>query len=150
MGAKSLAQKGVEALQEAVDSALIEEGKVATGKTRRSLRVLASGNDATGSASLIAGAQWKYVGNGRGPGKAPPLGSLEEWIQARGRNLNAYALQDKIQREGTRDFRLGRKNIFLKEIDAWQRDVIAEVVNAPFVAEQSQNMARIIKEVNIT
>ena len=69
---------------------------------------------------MEADSHWKYVGNGRGPGGRPPIAKLRQWIQARGLSISPYALAEKMMREGSMDYRLGRTNVFLDEIDAWE------------------------------
>lgn len=148
MGAKQLATESVTTLKGNIAAAMTEKGKVATGRTLRSINVMAYGSDAEGSASLLADGQWKYVGNGRGPGKRPPLSPLREWIRARGLNLSEYVLANKIMKQGTRDFRLKRKNTFIEEIDAWEKKDVPEVKDK-MAQEAKDKVSQIIEDSNI-
>ena len=120
MGALAIAEKAIDTLKGNVQQGMEDRGKNATGGTSRRLATIPSGNDVTGAASLEADGNWRYVGNGRGPGGRPPIGSIRAWIAARGLTLNAYAVANRIAREGSRDFRLKRTNVFLDEIEAWE------------------------------
>lgn len=72
---------------------------------------------------------WKWVGNGRGPGKFPPIESLEKWITAKhitpqpmtlksGRTVIptmkslAFLIARSIAENGTQDYQLGGRNSF--------------------------------------
>lgn len=108
-----------------------DRGKVASGKTLASLRTSVLGSSAFVVGTLTGGEQWKFIGNGRGPGKMPPIQNIEQWIASKGLNLSAWAVGRKIAREGSRDFRLGRTNIFADSIGAWQQgEPFAEVGRA--------------------
>jgi hypothetical protein len=103
-------------------------GKVASGKTLASLRTSVLGSSAFVVGTLTGGEQWKFVGNGRGPGRMPPIQNIEQWIASKGLNLSAWAVGRKIAKEGSRDFRLGRTNIFADAIGAWQQGGAFEAV----------------------
>lgn len=141
MNLKDIAQGAVEKLRGYILEAMRDRGKVATGRTARSMGVLATGGESFGQASLEAEKQWRYVGNGRGPGAMPPIGPIQQWINARGLNLSAWAVAVKIGRLGSRDFRLGRRNLFLQEIEAWEaKDVpLAEQAAAEYFAGKALN-----------
>lgn len=126
-------------LREAVEAAMddlvdrireeaADRGKVASGKTLASLRTSVLGSSAFVVGTLTGGEQWKFVGNGRGPGKMPPIQNIEQWIASKGLNLSAWAVGKKIAREGSRDFRLGRTNIFADSIGTWQEGAAFEQV----------------------
>lgn len=103
-------------------------GKVASGKTLASLRtaVLTAPKYVVGT--LTGGDWWKFVGNGRGPGKMPPVGPIESWLASRGLDYSPWAVAKKIAAEGSRDYRLGRTNIFEDSFNAWQdSDAIKDV-----------------------
>lgn len=72
---------------------------------------------------------WKWVGNGRGPGKFPPIESLEKWITAKhitpqpmtlksGRTVIptmkslAFLIARSIAENGTQDYQLEGRNSF--------------------------------------
>ena len=120
IGAKDIATDAVEQLRANIRTGIADRDKNASGNTSKGIDVLPSGNDLSGGADLEADGHWRWVGNGRGPGGRPPIGRLRQWIANRGLSISAYALANKIAREGTRDFRLKRTNIFLDEIKAWE------------------------------
>lgn len=125
-GAKVLMEKAMAELQEAIKLGMTERGKVATGETMRSISHEVNsyeniqGNTFGVVGRLAANDNWKFVGNGRGPGAPPPLNTIERWIQAKGLTLNAWAVANKIGKQGSRDFRLKRPNVFEEEISGWQ------------------------------
>jgi hypothetical protein len=99
-------------------------GKNASGSTSRSIAVLSSSGLDSATASLEANSNWKYVGNGRGPGRQPPITPIRSWIASRGLDLSEWAVAKKIARLGSFDYRMRRRNIFLEEIEAWERDYL--------------------------
>ena len=64
---------------------------------------------------------WRFVGSGRGPGKMPPVASLQAWIDRSGATVSAWALAKSIAKHGTRDWRLKKPNVFLSAIEAWEQ-----------------------------
>lgn len=138
MGARDIATNAVERLRANVRTGMNERGKNATGSTSAQIDVLEFGGDTTGEAALEADSHWKFVGNGRGPGGRPPIAKLRQWIAARGLSISPYALAEKIAREGSRDYRLGRTNVFLDEISVWESQDIpqAEDEFAAYAEEQ--------------
>lgn len=121
---KDIAVAAMDKLKKNIQLAMVERGKNATGNTSRRISVLPSGGTDYGQAALEADSQWKFVGNGRGPGGTPPVQNIRNWIQARGLSLNEYALANKIAKQGTRDFRLKRTNVFLEEIKPWEKNEV--------------------------
>lgn len=70
-------------------------------------------------ATLYALDYWKYVGNGRGPGKPPPSDRLIQWALDKGIATTdkqaksiGIATAKKIGKEGTLDWKQGGKNVF--------------------------------------
>ena len=120
MGARDIATNAISQLRANVQAGMADRGKNATGNTSQRIDVLAFGSDSTGEAAMEADSHWKFVGNGRAPGGRPPIAKMRQWIAARGLSISPYALAEKIAREGTMDYRLGRTNVFLDEIDAWE------------------------------
>lgn len=145
MDARSIATNAVERLKGNIQEAMEARGKNASGDTSRRIAVIASGGAGSGfgQGALEADSQWKYVGNGRGPGAAPPINSIRKWIADRGLNLNAFAVAQKIARQGSRDFRLKRTNVFLDEIKAWEQ---VDVPKAEHGAEPAHPQRRSPKE----
>lgn len=138
MGARQIATSAVERLRANVRTGMVERGKNASGNTSAQIDVLEFGGDTTGEAALEADSHWKFVGNGRAPGGRPPIAKLRAWIAARGLSINPYALANRIAKEGSRDFRLGRTNVFLDEIGVWESQDIpqAEDEFAAYAEEQ--------------
>ena len=79
---------------------------------------------------LSAEEQWKFVGNGRGPGRMPPVDNIQAWIDSRGLDLSAWAVARKIAKEGTGAFRRKEANVFTQSIDAWEVEGLSGVEEA--------------------
>jgi hypothetical protein len=105
-----------------------ERGKVASGKTLASLRTSVQSAPGFVVGTLTGGSWWRYVGNGRGPGGIPPIEPIRAWIQSKGLSLSPYAVALKMAREGSRDYRLKRTNIFTDSIAAWEDSDVLEAV----------------------
>ena len=72
----------IQGLIQTYKSLLIRDGKKATGNLIKSIRPLDieySNNQVTLSISLAS--YWKYVENGRKPGKFPPMNNILDWIK---------------------------------------------------------------------
>lgn len=95
-------------------------GKIATRGTLNTLSVAAF-STAHGATGILEGEeQWKYVGNGRGPGKMPPVMNIQRWIDATGSDLNAWAVAKGIAKRGSKDWRNNAPNVFLSAIDDFE------------------------------
>lgn len=97
-----------------------ERGKVATGQTLNSLRTSVLATPSFVAGTLTGAENWRWWGNGRGPGRMPPIGPIETWVHARGLDISPWAVAKKIAREGSRDFRLGRQNVVDACLEPWQ------------------------------
>lgn len=91
---------------------------------------------------------WKWVGNGRGPGKFPPIESLEKWITAKhitpqpmtlksGKTVIptmkslAFLIARSIAKYGTQDYQLGGRNSFelsLEQVKEIYTPIITEAI----------------------
>jgi hypothetical protein len=64
---------------------------------------------------------WKEAGSGRKPGKVPKkfYQTIQQWMDAKGgmTHLSAFLIAQKIGREGSKDWREGKPNIFTTRID---------------------------------
>ena len=60
---------------------LYEGGSNASGQLGNSLRAIVSVNEGVYVLELALSSYWKYVENGRQPGKFPPLDVIKQWIQ---------------------------------------------------------------------
>lgn len=63
---------------------LLRDGKNATGELISSIRPMTPELvDGTFQCSLSLAPHWKYVENGRRPGKFPPIANILEWVKAK-------------------------------------------------------------------
>lgn len=69
-----------QALEEAYREKLADKDIFASGKLFDSVRSIVEVNGQAIELSLSLEDYWKYVEDGRGPGKFPPLGKIEQWI----------------------------------------------------------------------
>ena len=103
-----------EALVAAYQEQIEQTGTNASGKLFDSIHHIVEVNGTAIELSLSLEDYWKYVEEGRGPGKFPPLGKIEEWItvkpiapypDSRGRIPStkqlAFLIGRKIANEGT-------------------------------------------------
>ena len=97
-------------------------GKVATGRTISTLSTVVSVTDGFVSGELEGEEQWRYVGNGRRPGKMPPLAPIQAWIAAKGLNISAWAVAKGIAKNGSRDYQKGAPNVFLSAFDDFEKE----------------------------
>lgn len=104
-----------------VEAGMEQRGKNATGETMASVQVSVTTAPDHVTGSLSALSTWRYVGSGRGPGRMPPVDNLQAWIEARGLDLDAWAVARSIALHGTDDFRRKNTNVFLDAIEAWER-----------------------------
>lgn len=91
---------------------------------------------------------WKWIGNGRGPGKFPPIESLENWITAKhitpqpmtlksGKTVIptmkslVFLIARSIAKYGTQDYQLGGRNSFelsLEQVKEIYTPIITEAI----------------------
>jgi hypothetical protein len=90
----------------------------ASGGLSKSLRTEVSDSGSATVASLSGYNYWQWVGNGRGPGKMPPVAPLVKWALDKGlaktekeASSIGYLIARGIAREGSLDFQLGGKNV---------------------------------------
>lgn len=117
-----IAKEAVEKLRDDVRKIMVDRNKNATGGTSDGIAVIASQGDGFGQALLEADSTWKWVGNGRGPGRMPPIAPLQAWVNARGLSISAWGVAKKIAKLGSKDYREKRRNVFLQGIEAWERE----------------------------
>lgn len=115
-------------------------GKVATRGTINSLSVAVVPMPWGGVARMEGEEQWKYVGNGRGPGGMPPVGRLQSWIDAKGLDLSAWAVARKMAREGSRDYRNRAPNVFMSAVDDFEQGGGLDRLEAD-AADELENVA---------
>lgn len=102
-------------------------GKNATGRTARRIQTAALAGPTFAVGTLTMEEQWKYVGNGRGPGRMPPIANIQRWIDARGLTISAYVIARKIGAEGSKDYREKHTNVILDAVVDWEIDAIGKV-----------------------
>ena len=69
---------------ETYKSLLLRDGKNATGELISSIKPMTPELvDGTFQCSLSLAPHWKYVENGRRPGKFPPIDNILEWVKAK-------------------------------------------------------------------
>lgn len=71
--------------------------------------------------SLEGDDYWRWVGNGRRPGAMPPVDRIAEWVRRAGINASPWAIAKRIAKEGSRNFRMKKTNIFSDGIDKWEK-----------------------------
>ena len=143
MTARDIATDAFNDLLSAIGEAYRDRGNPASGNTLRGTRVLVrSSSDLSATAELLAPQQWKYVGNGRGPGRRPPIAPIKAWVEARGLNVNAWAVANNIGRFGSFDFRRKRTNIYLDEVKAFEEQKLPGVKerHADLIREKVRNI----------
>lgn len=120
----------MERLQVGTLDRIRDGGYSATGDLARSVGFDITEGPDNVSGTLSALDYWQFVGNGRGPGRCPPLSPLLRWVRAKGLASDdeqveriARALQVKIGREGTAAHRKGGRNEFDLAIEDIQEDV---------------------------
>lgn len=116
--------RAVEAAINAIKVGSIQEaerrGKMASNRTASSLSVFVVAHPFGVTGVLEGNDNWKYWGNGRGPGKMPPIAPIQDWIDATGHDLNAWAVAKGIAKRGTRDFRIKAPNIVITAINSFE------------------------------
>ena len=103
-----------EALEEAYRQEIVDKSAFASGGLFDSVKAIIDYDGKSYEASLSMEEYWKWVEDGRGPGKFPPLDKIEEWIRikpiapypdSRGKVPSneqlAFLIGRKIANEGT-------------------------------------------------
>lgn len=126
-------------MQDIADDVLLRiegGGYNASGAMRRSITTETFDSFGTTTSTLSAAAHWRYIGNGRGPGKMPPIAPLVRWAKDKGLASTdkaatglAFAVAKSIARDGSLDHQLGGKNQFSEAILAAQ-DKVPDVLTA--------------------
>ena len=97
-------------------------GKVATGRTMSTLSTVVSVTPGFVTGELQGESQWKFVGNGRAPGRMPPVAPLQAWVDAKGLSISAWAVAKAIGKRGSKDFRDKKINVFMEAMDKWEQE----------------------------
>lgn len=121
---------------------------VASGRLKASLsHTVVHGDNAT-EGTLWGAQYWRYVSNGRPPGRMPPPSELAQWALAKGLTTDpdeamsiGWAIAKTIQREGSAGFRKGKRNVAVERIEAFQpridkliQDILAKDVETAMVS----------------
>jgi len=139
--AKALMEAAMVELQRGIGEVMQSRDKIATGGTLQSITTEVNayeniqGNTFGVVGRLAANDNWKFVGNGRGPGKPPPIATIERWLNAKGLTISAWAVAKKIGKEGSADWRAKRTNVFEQGITEWQTENDNLVAAANAIAE---------------
>ena len=81
---------------ETYKSLLLRDGKNATGELISSIRPMTPElADGTFECSLSLAPHWKYVENGRRPGKFPPVDNILEWVKVKPQLVRPNGLDRK-------------------------------------------------------
>lgn len=108
-------------LVDEIRTEMVRRGNKATGELSQSTRITVLSGNTYVIAEGHALSHWKYAGNGRGPGKQPPVKALRPWLRAKGLPEGlAYPIAKKIGKEGSKDFQLKNENIYSGRIRVFQ------------------------------
>lgn len=102
---------------------IVQEGRMRTitGTIYDKITTNVTGGSGFVTGQLETDDYWEFVGSGRGPGGQPPVDAIEAWLNKAGlSNINPWAIAKRIQKEGSRDFRLKKPNVFTTAIDRWE------------------------------
>ena len=147
--------KFLEGLAEDMRGKLSSGGFDASGRLSRSIRSQVNGGPIV-SGFIEALDYWRYVGNGRGPGKMPPVPPLISWPKSNGLAATdaqaqaiGWAVARNIAKEGSLDHQLKGRNQFdlaieeaQERIDDLLGEFLAEVDDA--VLAQFNNSFRAV------
>ena len=107
-------------LENRVKANATARNKNATGATVASMTHTVTAYPGALFARLEANENWRWMGNGRGPGRMPPVQNIQRWVDARGLTISAWAVARKIAKDGSKDYREKNANIFEQSIVEWQ------------------------------
>jgi hypothetical protein len=123
--------------QQIIDIAT-EKGMNATGETLASLDVVPTQN----GYALQANSSIYFMEHGRGPthpgatqGNPNLVEVIEDWLEAKGLNINAYAVANTIRKKGTKLFRAGGNSgvlsipLNLETLDAVFNDIARQYMD---------------------
>lgn len=137
----------LEGLEDDMRAKLASGGFDASGRLSRSIRSQVSGGPIA-SGFIEALGYWRYVGNGRGPGKMPPVSPLIAWAKSKGLAATdaqaqaiGWAVARNIAKEGSLDHQLKGRNQFELAIEEGQDrvdDLLGEFLKAADDAVISQ------------
>jgi|694.fasta_scaffold29089_17 hypothetical protein len=130
-------------LEDRIRANAAERDKNATGATVGSMTHTVTAYPGALFARLEANENWKWMGNGRGPGRMPPVQNIQRWVEARGLTISAWAVAKRIAKEGSKDYRMKNANIFEQSIVEWQggkslddaMGAVGDVIGTIFVNE---------------
>jgi len=121
-GAAISMRDAIEGIRKAAIAEGERRGKRATGRTLSTLSTFVTVGPSSVVGELQGEEQWKYVGNGRAPGKMPPIQPIAAWVAARGLDISAWAVARSIATRGSKDWRNKAPNIFQSAMDDFEKD----------------------------
>lgn len=140
-----------EALEEQYREEIANKNAFASGRLFDSVKSIIETDDKAFEVSLSLEEYWKWVENGRGPGKFPPLDKIEEWIRikpvapypdSQGRvptvKQLAFLIGRKIAEEGTEGQHLLEDA--LNNTQDWER-LIEEAIDMDVAEELDEILA---------
>ena len=133
-------QEILDDLKKDIQLNMVKRDKVASGETFRSIRstVLSSEFFVRGSGSATD--NWVNVGSGTPPGSGVTPKTILEWLNSRGlqgMRRAALPIARKINKLGSKDYRLKRENVFTEVIDRYSQEGRFNIVDeaADYVQE---------------
>ena len=112
---------------------IVQEGRLRTITGAIYDRITTNVTSGTGfvTGQLETDDYWEFVGSGRGPGGMPPVDAIEAWLNRAGLStINPWAIAKRIAKEGSRDFRMKKPNVFTTAIDKWELEGLAHLEEA--------------------
>lgn len=128
-GAAIAMRDAIESIRKGAIEEMERRGKVATGRTMSTLSTIVTVDQFSVVGELQGESQWRFVGNGRGPGGVPPVDNIRRWIAAKGLDLNAWAIAKSMAKRGSKDWRNKAPNVFLSAMDDFEKDGFAKLEN---------------------
>lgn len=106
--------------------------------------------DATGvTGTLSALDYWVNVGSGTPPGTGVKERDIAQWMEDKGfegANIaTAFLISRKINREGSRDYRVGNPNAFETAIDAWEASVLVRDLGNTTANEYGDSFVELLR-----
>jgi hypothetical protein len=126
-GAAIAMRDAIESIRKGAITEMERRGKVATGRTMSTLSTFVTVDTSTVTGELQGEEQWRFVGNGRRPGKMPPIAPIQAWIDAKGFSISAWAVAKSIAQRGSKDWRNKAPNVFLSAMDDFEKDGLAKL-----------------------
>lgn len=99
--------------------------------------------------TLSAFDYWVNVGSGTPPGTGVKERDIAQWMEDKGfegANIaTAFFIARKINRQGSKDYRLGNPNAFETAIDAWERSALVRDLGAATANEYGDSFVELLR-----